>query len=324
MLSWDKMARELAGQCPVPFPFAKTLVNRAWLEVQGSWLWSFLVGDASVPTPSPVTAGTVTATLGSNQVVGDATAAAAWAAIGLVNPITTQQFRIGQGTIYNIIAFDGVNTITLDRLYVDPPSGAGQSYMILGVYYNAPVQDFVWWESLRDPVNGYTLSTTVTREYADAVDPQRFQSGWPSAAIPYKVNSQAGNFNGFPVFELWPTPLNNTTYVGTYFRSGSPFVNGTDTPIPPLSDDIVIEMGKMLAYEWCQANPDKCPKADYRYLYQQSRHRYDNDGKGGSMLDRYILRDEQFSGRGRIDIVDGNYRNALPWVSQKANVMYAP
>ena len=323
-MSWDSMSRELSAQVPIPDPFARILINRAWQDIQGSWLWSFLYGDAVIPTASPVSAGTVTVTLGQATVVGDATAGAAWNAMGLVVPITSRQFRVGQGMIYNIIAFDGANTITLDRLYVDSASAAGVGYQIFQCYFNAPTLDFVWWESVKDPISGYAFNTTMAREYADMVDPQRFQSGWSQSVIPYIINPQAGNFNGFPMFEIWPAPINGTPLLGTYFRDGMPFVNPGDTVTNPLGEDIVIQLAKVYAYEWAQANPDKCPKADYRYLYTQAKKMYDNDGKGGSMLDRYILRDMQFSARGRIEVVDSNYLNALPWVSQKAGLQYAP
>ena len=119
------MSLEIAGNVMTPYPLVKTYVSRAWLDVQRAYLWSFLWGDAVIPTPNPIGAGTVTTTIGSPLVIPDATALAAWSTAGLVNPLTTRQFRIGTGTIYNIIAFDNVK-ITLDKAFVDPPGGAGQ------------------------------------------------------------------------------------------------------------------------------------------------------------------------------------------------------
>ena len=318
-MSWRSMSLEIAGNVPCPYPLVKTYVSRAWQDVQRQCMWSFLWGDAAIATPNPIGAGTVTTTIGSTQVVGDATASAAWQAVGLVNPLTTQQFRVGQGTIYNIIGFDGASTLTLDKIFVDPPGGATSGYQILGIYYNAPVQDFLWWDGvLRDPVSGYTLGVDKTRQEIDDLDPQRFQSGWPCEALPYAVNQQPGTFFGFPMFELWPAPLNGYVYVGGYTRSGMPFVNLTDTVTPPLQEDIVIELASAKAYEWCLVNPDKAPKADWRFAIGKAMARYNQ------LLNKYMIMDEEISGRNIIPSQQGVGRSDMPWVSQAEGVMYAP
>jgi hypothetical protein len=325
-MSWQTMSLEIAAQCPVPFPFAKTLVNRAWKDVQAKFLWSFLYGNCAIPTPVPVSTGSVTVAIGSNQVIGDADASAAWATFGLVMPITTRQFRVGQGTIYNIIAADfnvpAAAILTLDKPYVDPVAGAGTGYTVYGVFFNAPTKDFLWWESITDPVSGYPLKTTMTREFVDKVDPQRFMSGWPRAFIPYQVNSQPGNFFGYPMFEIWPAPLNNYTYVGSYFRKGMEFQNVTDTVFPTLGEDVVIELAKMYAYEWCEANRDKVPaagaRADFRYLMGATKKFY------GELIDKYILQDSEYSHRHNISQGESEYWDMLPWVSEKTMSMYAP
>ena len=128
------MALELAGDTPTPYPRALTMVNRAWLDIQRSFLWSLLWGDAAVPTPMPITQGTVTTIAGSNQILGDTTASAIWLTAGLVNPITVRQFRVGQGTIYNINTLtdnhNGTATLTLSKPYVVPSVGSNFSYQI--------------------------------------------------------------------------------------------------------------------------------------------------------------------------------------------------
>jgi len=317
-MSWQTMAAELAGNTPIPFPYSLTLINRAWLDIQRSFMWSFLWGDAAIPTPVPITAGTVTLIRGSNIIVGDANAAAAWQATGLVNPLSTQQFRIGQGTIYNIATFDGANTLNLETPYVDPTFGPGSGYQILQSYYNAPTSDFMWWESIRDPISGYDISTTMTREIVDLWDPQRFQSGWPKGVIPYRINPNQGNFYQYPQYEIWPAPLNNYTYVGTYFRRGLPFVNMSDTVLAPLGEDIVIAEAKYRAYEWCAANTDKCPKADYRFLMGAAMK------EKQSLWNDYVRMDEEFSHRHKIDNLPHDVLSSLPWVSMKNEVMFAP
>src|SRR5208282_1331182 len=228
---------------------------------------------------------------------------------GPANPITTRQFRVGQGTIYNIIAFDGVNKLTLATPYVDPLQGAGTGYQILGIYYNAPTKDFLWFESVRDPVSGYTLDTIMTRETVDDIDPQRFQSGWPQAVIPYAINQQPGAFYGFPQFEMWPAPLNNYTYVATGFRAGLGFVNTTDVQPPQIGDDVIVALAKYYGYQFCEANKDKTGKGDFRYLMGAAMKEY------MTLLDVYQFRDEEFSHRHIIDSPTMNLITGLPWVS---------
>jgi hypothetical protein len=205
---------------------------------------------------------------------------------------------------------------------VDPTAGVGTGYTIYGVYFNAPVQDFLWWESIVDPISGYPLKTTLTREFVDKSDPQRFMAGWPRAFLPYQINPQVGNFYRFPMYEIWPAPLNNYTYVGTYFRKGAAFTNVNDEVAAQLGEDVVMELAKMYAYEWCEANRDKVPassaRADFRFLMGKTRKQYD------SLLDKYILQDSEFSHRHVISGGESEYWDMLPWVSEKTEFMYAP
>lgn len=325
-MSWQTMSLELNSQVPVPFPFCKTLINRAWKNVQRKYIWSFLWGDAAIPTPNPISVGSVTTTLGDPTVNGDADASAAWANLPLVMALTTRQFRVGQGTIYNIIKADFTDpaavVLTLDKPYLDPTLGPGTGYTIYGVYFNAPVKDFLWWESLRDPVSGYPLKTTMTREFVDKVDPQRFMAGWPRAFIPYLINPQPGNFFGYPMFEIWPAPLNNYTYVGTYFRKGAMFVNPQDELNPIIDEEAVVELAKFYAYEWCEANRDKVSSAiarsDFKFLMGAAKKQYD------SLISDCILQDEETSHRHVISGGESEYWDLLPWVSEKTGFMYSP
>ena len=327
-MSWASMALELSGSTPVPYPFALTLIQRAWLDIQDSFLWSFLWGDAAIPTPVPTAAGTVTTTIGSALVVGDATASAAWAALP-IGPlaITLQQFRVGQGTIYSIIAYDGVSTITLNQPYVDPSQGAGIGYQIYGVYYNAPVANFLWWETFTDPISGYPISTTFARETQMMLDPQRFQAGWPKAVLPYKINTTPGNFLGYPMVEIWPAPLNGYTYIGTYFCSAAPFVNLTDTVNPMLGEDVVLAQAKYRVYEWMLLNPDKiahAPGSSYRTALAPQFLMGAATQEKKDLLNKYILKDEEFSHRHNLPDMPSELWAALPWVSMKAGIQYAP
>ncbi len=329
-MSWASMASEIVGQAPgIDFQFALTLVNRAWVNLQQKFIWSFLWGDAAVPTAVPVATGTVTLQIGNSVIVGDANATTAWNSMGLTIPITVRQFRVGQGTIYNILSLDNSTyapfaAITLDKPYVDPLQGAGNSYVISQYYFNAPTPDFMWWESMKDPVSGYDFITTFTREWVDGEDPQRYQAGWPNGPIPYLVNPWPGNFLGYPMYELWPSPVSGYTYVGTYFRKGMPFVNYSDTVNQPLGEDVVIALAKQYAYEWCLANIDRVrkitPKSEgaFQFLIGEAKRQYDG------LISDYILTDESFSHRHIIESPQMGYVANLPWVSQRTGYMYAP
>lgn len=321
-MSWQTMALELAAQTPTPYPFCLTLVNRAWSDVQRSYRWSFLWLDGCVPTPSPISTGTVTLVIGSNQVVGDALATTTWQALPLIPPLATLQFRIGQGTIYNIIAYDGASTLTLDRIYVDPTQGAHVGYQIYGVYYNAPVKDFLWFETFTDPISGYSILTTKKREEAYEQDPQRWLSGWPQAVMPYRINPFPGTYQGFPQYEIWPAPLNDYTYIFTGWRSGMPFQAYTDCVPSPLGEDVVVALGKYYSYQWCEANKDKLMpeqrKGDFRFLMGGARKEYD------TLLNDYQFKDESFSNTHLIPAAEGSFISNLPWVSMSAGLIYAP
>lgn len=317
------MASELVAQVPgIEYLFALTLVNRAWMDVQHRFLWSFLYGTWVLPTPVPVSAGSVTVTIGSPTVIGDAAASAAWQAMGLAIPITQRQFRVGQGTIYDILAFDGTSTLTLGQAYVDPTAGAGTGYTIMLNYPVSPVQDFLWFESITDPVSGYQIKTTLTREYVDACDPQRFQSGWPVAFIPHDINPNAGTLFQYPRIEMWPAPVSGYTYIGTYYRKGSGFASPQSTLPAQMGEDVVMERAKYYAYEWALANQDRVKKImktqGFGYLMGQANAHYEQ------LISDYMLADEQFSHRSIIDAAEMPMLPSLPWVSQKDGLGYFP
>ena len=90
--------------------------------------------------------------------------------------LTQQQFRVNVGTIYNIIAFDGVSTLTLDRPYYDKWPAADRTTRSISRISVAPYEDFLAWESVVDINNAIDLCANGAkkfRDYADQFDPQR-------------------------------------------------------------------------------------------------------------------------------------------------------
>jgi hypothetical protein len=327
-MSWETLSRELAAACPVPYPYARSLVNRAWLDVQRAHQWSFLWGECAIPTPSPISAGNATYSLGSPLVTGDALASAAWSAAALAfPPLTQRQFRVGTGGFYNIIAADftvpAAAVLTLDRPWLDSPAQPVAGYLIIAVYYFAPCPDFIWWESLRDPYSGRTFNLTLTRDEVDRRDPQRYPGGLTCAAIPAAMNALPGPLLGYPRYELWPMPLTGYTLIGSYTRAGTIFTNAlsgvSDTVPPALGEDIVAAKSAQYGYEWCQANLDKCPRGvDYKFNYGVALTRYDK------LLRDYVLRDDEQTGRNIQQSQESSQRGDLPWLSGRAGVDYVP
>src|ERR1035438_717128 len=140
------MIAELSGNAPgVDYAYARTLVNEAYADVRRLGGWSFQFGETGFTVPGMLGTGTVALTFGSDQVIGDANASAAWLTASQYGSLITQrQFRSGGvsvtnpkqqrdsggGTIYDIIAFDDgttvgqgnypFGTLTLNRPFIDP------------------------------------------------------------------------------------------------------------------------------------------------------------------------------------------------------------
>src|SRR5437870_1288566 len=119
------MWSDLVASIPrLPPPHAQTLINRAFRDIRDFRLWSWLVPTGYIVTPTSITAGTITVTQNLNTITADVTAAAALNAVALANPpLASSQVGIGRqirlssqtsgtpGPLYNISAWDGVNTL---------------------------------------------------------------------------------------------------------------------------------------------------------------------------------------------------------------------
>ncbi len=277
-MPFANMVAELHGCIPkIPVDYAGTLINRAWKDIRRKNIWSFLLFDANWISPPIIKAGTCTTTQGSPLVGLDAMAAAAVIAGSLQPTILTQrQFRSAVSTIYNIWAFDGVNTLTLDRPY-NEVGGAGKPYLIWQCYYPAPMKDFWGWTSVRDMTNVIDLFTDrYTRAAIDEMDPQRtFAATFPTDVAFYTsdLNPASPTF-GYPMFELWGSPLYNLVWQLYGFRKGNDLVNPGDSLPNAVGEDCVMSLARKYAYEWAEANKDNTgPRGsspDYRYLMQEA------------------------------------------------------
>jgi len=279
-MAFIDMQSEISGSVPkIPWDFAGTLVNRAWRDVRRQSLWSFLLFESNWTSPPIVNAGTVTVTQGSASAVFNAAAATAIDAIGFVpSPVTQRQFRVGIGTIYNIIAWDTLTlTATLDRNYQEA-TAAGSAYSIFQNYYAAPYEDFWTWITIRDMLNFNNLITTASRAEIDQRDPQRTIYYIPTHVVPYQQDQNANSSTyRFPLFEMWGLPTFVLTYQLYGLRKGTDLVNPTDTLPPAIGEDVVIAKAREYAYGWAEANKGDLPRnagSDYRFLIQDAKADY--------------------------------------------------
>jgi len=270
------MIAEMRGTVPnYSGLLARKHLREAWTDVRKLRGWSFQLCNGGFATPGLVNQGSATTTLGSPTVTGDATASAAWAvASTAVSLITQRQFRVGASTIYNIIAYDGVSTLTLDRPWIETSSGSGQGYSIYQCYYAVPVQDFASWESVVDVNNSIDLCVGTAKKYVDQAnkyDPQRQVFSNPGCIIPYQVDARPGSSTlGWMMYELYPQPQTQFAYSTWYMRDGSDLVNPTDTVPFPITEHLIKTLARVKAYEWAEANKDAAnPRgagADFRFL----------------------------------------------------------
>lgn len=218
--------------------------------------------------------GTVTTTLGDPTVVGDATAAAAWQSkIGL---ITLCQFRNPNYSLYNIVAYDGNATLTLDRPWMEPVSGAGLTYWMYQTYFPVPVADFNKFIEIRDTTFNAQVSFTEKSQSELAwEDPKRLIFGprVPTYAVPYGVDKRAGSATlGYVMYEIWPHNLSTMPYSFSYKRRGPMLVNPADVVPYPLDDELVTHRVKELLYLHKEAqkgeNIQRGSGADWRFLAQ--------------------------------------------------------
>jgi hypothetical protein len=258
-VSFGSIAEELQGIIPkLPWPYAKTLTQRALKDVYRGNLWSFLLFEGNWTSPPIITTGTVTTVQGQNTVVFNAAASAAILASNLLFfPIISYQFRLGAGTIYNVWGFAnnaGTITLTLDRPYQEV-GASGSGYMLFKCYYAAPVQDWKSWITVRDMVNYNDLIIDKTRAYVDERDPQRILYYIPTHVVPYSTDlNPASPTYQFQLFELWGQPQFELTYQLWGVRKGKGFVNLTDTVPPQIGDDVVSQIAQAHAYSWAGAN----------------------------------------------------------------------
>lgn len=279
------MTAELVGTVPrLSALHAQQLINRSWSRVRDSRLWSFhFVADAQLFVPYAISAGSVSVTFNSKSVTADSTAADAFNAIALSNPPLAnpilgvgRQIRIGSingisaptGPNYNIVAWDGASQLTIDRPYGEV-SGTRVPYQVLKCYYAPPAPPpyqnltpdmrYVRYQVITNRNNGYAIfgpNLYWSQAQLNAIDPQRGGQG-----DSYIVANYGRNSLGQPVIELYPNPVNFTTYGATYWTRWTDLSPSQDLPqIPYELPDLVMFQAKALASDWALANVNTYPE----------------------------------------------------------------
>ncbi len=261
-MAFRDLYSSIMGYVPQISPqLAKTLVNQAFRDVRDSRLWSFNTREAVVLAPGITSAGTVSVTQYSKNVVFDATATTAINGISLSIPVTTQQFRVGSGgPIYSIQSWvSASSTATLDRVYAEPTASA-QAYSIYKCYYAAPESGFVRWVSFYDPINAYPLRLHRAKSDFDKWDPQRGALGLPVYVGWYREGLTGEVAANLPLFELWPHPTFALGYIVDYEVRGADLVADNDVLPYAIPDDLVTRKARWRSYEWAMANAGSHPE----------------------------------------------------------------
>jgi hypothetical protein len=306
MPGFAAMSFELTGSVPgLPKPLAETYIQQALNRVYAESYWSFQMQTSNWLTPgllfksgSSLSIGTITTTTGSTQIVGDADAAAAWVAYAGIPLLTQCQIRSPYYSLYNIIAFDGVDTFTLDRPWMEPSTtpgvlvSTGVSYMIYQAYFPVPVTDFRRFFGVQDFTNAQRLNYWhYSQKDLALIDPQRSNFNLPSYVVPYEVDQRSGSATlGCMLFELWPHPLSILPYTFSFLRMGPQLVNPGDEIPYPLTEELVKWRASEAAALWKeQQKGDGMARgsgADWRFVHGASKDEYKAELKKVRDLDR--------------------------------------
>lgn len=271
---------EVVGVVPaIPKLYVQNrLVNRAWSRIRDFRLWSFhVVTDAQLFCPAAITAGTISATFNSALVTANAAATTAFNAVAFGNPPFASptlgvgyQLRVGSfgstlstptGPNYNIVAWDGAGNLTIDKPYGEQTT-TGAVYQALKCYYAPPAspftsvnydQSFGRYLSIINRLNGYSIRGKrlyYSQEQLNQMDPQRGGQG-----DAYIVANYGKNSLGQPVIELYPNPVNFTTYYATYISRWADLSPAQDLPQMPYElNDCVTNACLAGAGRWALAN----------------------------------------------------------------------
>lgn len=300
-MSLITMAQEMTGRVPnLDIDLAVTMIREAWHSIRKMRGWSFQLAQGGFAAPGQYANGTVSITYGGTTVTGNSVASAGWATLSQFGSLITQrQFRIGGGTIYDIVKYDATVptavVLTLDRPFIDyEVNTSGLPYLIYQPYYPTPVKNFIRWLAIRDMTNVRWLNINAdydTRRQTDMADPQRQIYTPPLIVLPLGVDTRSGSSTlGYMRYELYPGPTSQIVYQTWYEWAGPDLTNDTDTLPDPISEITVKAKALVDAYGVAEANKDpQNPRgsgADFRFLAGMYGKIYDRELQSCRVNDR--------------------------------------
>ena len=182
--------------------------------------------------------------------------------------------------------------LTLARPF-NETSSTNASASCLRYYYSPLSTDFARIDHLSDPTTGYEFGWDIgSADELDRVDPQRSSIGDPWRIF-HRFYDTTTNL---PVYELWPGPRAARAYKVNYWKTGSDFVNDTDSLPPQIPDELLLMKARMLAYEFAMtADPDRNNKQAYANALGFVRGRFYGESQPGrplGYLDEVIRQDK--------------------------------
>lgn len=311
-MSLQSMSYEVTGRVPnLDIDLAVTMVREAWHSVRKLRGWSFQLGQGGFSVPSQIGSssttppineefGTCTVAFGETSVVGDAIASAEWSTASQFGSLLTQrQFRIGGGTIYNIIAADFTDpdaaVLTLDRAFIDPLENySGQPYLIYQPYIAAPEKNFIRWLAMRDMTNVRWLNINADyqeRRNTDMADPQRQIYTPPLVVLPFVTDLRQGSSTyGYFMYELYPQPTSQILYQTWWMTEGPDLEAPSDDLPSPITEALVKWRALSDAYANAEANKDphnpRGSGANFQFLARFFEAKYAAELKACRINDR--------------------------------------
>lgn len=214
-------------------------VARRLRELQSRSRMRHLRRIGTINIPAEVTTGTVTGTRGSAVLTGDATAVAAWQAIGRASLLGRHIRLSGHTTWYELIDWDGDTVLTLDGA-LGEDSASAVAYSIVRRYFTLPSEvrwlgDFVHMRRHRGPL------AAVSRAELDALFPTRpYIGNGPDFVVDLSYGREASG----RIIELYPASTEANVIHYAYWAE--PPLLGPDDQIPHVVDDHILVEGALI------------------------------------------------------------------------------
>lgn len=288
-MSYLSMATAIQGDVPqIARKQAQIALSEALTKIYNDRSWSFQTAFSGwLPGKVLLNAGTYTVTPYSPTIIADATATAAIAAMTGRPFITELQYRDPQRMFYSIVGYDTTTnapfaTLTLDRPWMEPTSGAGQPYMIYQALFVVPVSNFRQFNAMWNTTTAQPMNFSQKSQLDLAVSyPQRLVFGDPYYAISWGADTRPGSSTaGYRMYELFPHVLNLEPVSFEYEYDGPLLVNPTDTVPYPLTEELLKWRGKECLYDWCEANKGKhkeLQETNWEYLSGKAHAQYEEN-----------------------------------------------